>query len=90
MTLNESELPCAGSSLGLMRLRGGGKLEYINKIFVSNLPKTIDDKGLENAFEEFGKIKSAKVRFPSPAPQISSPPKRNFLPPSLVVLANGR
>jgi RNA recognition motif-containing protein len=47
-------------------LRGGGKEEFEHKIFVANLPRTLDDKGLKEAFSEFGKIKSAKVLQPQP------------------------
>jgi hypothetical protein len=51
------------NAVGLLRLRGGGKeLKIQHRAFVANLPRTLTDKGLREAFEEFGKVKEARVR----------------------------
>ena len=48
--------------VGSLRLRGGAKeLKIEHKAFVANLPRTLTDKGLREAFEEFGKVKTARV-----------------------------
>ena len=47
---------------GSLRLRGGAQeLKIEHRAFVANLPKTITDKGLREAFAPFGKIKQARV-----------------------------
>ena len=53
-----------GSYIGAIRLRGGGgerKFEVEHRLFVANLPKTLNDEGLKKAFEPFGKVLEAKV-----------------------------
>lgn len=51
-----------GRAVGL-RLRGGARdLKIEHRAFVANLPRTLTDKGLKEAFAEFGKIKEARVR----------------------------
>ena len=61
-----------GSSLELVRmctftktglhLRGGGKeLKIEHRAFVANLPRTLTNEGLREAFAEFGKVKEARV-----------------------------
>merc|ERR1712216_328052 len=51
------------SSALCLRLRGSGskELKIEHRAFVANLPRTLTDKGLREAFSEFGKIKEARV-----------------------------
>ncbi|EKX38105.1 hypothetical protein GUITHDRAFT_40840, partial [Guillardia theta CCMP2712] len=35
--------------------------EVEHRLFVANLPKTLNDEGLKKAFEPFGKVLEAKV-----------------------------
>ena len=58
---SRTRLPMCGMA-GSLRLRGGAKeLKIEHKAFVANLPRTLTDKGLREAFEEFGKVKTARV-----------------------------
>jgi hypothetical protein len=47
-----------------LRLRGGSakEIKIEHRAFVANLPRTLTSAGLRKAFEEFGKVKEARVR----------------------------
>jgi len=63
-----SSLTLRAPAFGLdtLRLRGGGRdIKIEHRAFVANLPRTLTDKGLREAFEEFGKIKEARVSAPN-------------------------
>ena len=47
-----------------LKLRGGSgkEIKIEHRAFVANLPRTLTSAGLRKAFEEFGKVKEARVR----------------------------
>ncbi len=47
-----------------LNLRGGSakEIKIEHRAFVANLPRTLTSAGLRKAFEEFGKVKEARVR----------------------------
>lgn len=45
-----------------LRLRGGAReIKIEHRAFVANLPRTLTSAGLRKAFEDFGKVKEARV-----------------------------
>jgi RNA recognition motif-containing protein len=67
-----------------LRLRGGGgggdtakELKIQHRAFVANLPRTLTSAGLREAFEEFGKVKEARVRTLTGRPDRARSPPLN-------------